>query len=222
MLLFQAFIPTGAKKGRSLISEIEDLKEFKKWLKTKTNLLVVFAKSGEQIVPQIHLKQGTPSTDYNNTDSSQQSCPLLDLLLYVFILIFYCYNEYNHSVFFVLASFSSCAYPYADPYPQLNKISQKACFHTSAYHHSFFFPNLTSEGTSCVTKAEECNHFLNITAAMVHVQKKKGKHRWWACEITRNWLIYGTFLSPCESLCNVFPNIYSNRRVSVILTMLFI
>lgn len=46
--LFQLFIPTGAKKGKSLISEIDDLKEFKKTLRTKTNLLVVFAKSGMQ------------------------------------------------------------------------------------------------------------------------------------------------------------------------------
>lgn len=46
--LFQLFIPSGAKKGKSLISEIDDLKEFKKTLRTKTNLLVVFAKSGMQ------------------------------------------------------------------------------------------------------------------------------------------------------------------------------
>lgn len=46
IILFQFFIPTGAKKGRSLLTEVDDLKEFKKLLRTKTNLLVVFAKSG--------------------------------------------------------------------------------------------------------------------------------------------------------------------------------
>ena len=46
---FQSLIPiqSGAKKGKSsLIIEVEDLKEFKKLLRTRTNLLVVFAKSG--------------------------------------------------------------------------------------------------------------------------------------------------------------------------------
>ncbi|XP_052805194.1 protein disulfide-isomerase A5-like [Mya arenaria] len=35
-----------AKKGKSLIDEVDDLKEFKKLLRTKTNLLVIYAKSG--------------------------------------------------------------------------------------------------------------------------------------------------------------------------------
>ena len=38
----------GAKQKISLIQDIDDPKELKKTLRTKTNLLVIFAKSGER------------------------------------------------------------------------------------------------------------------------------------------------------------------------------
>ncbi|KAH3868473.1 hypothetical protein DPMN_031623 [Dreissena polymorpha] len=45
LILLLVFIQTRAKKGKSLIDSVDDLKEFKKFLRTKTNLLVIFTKS---------------------------------------------------------------------------------------------------------------------------------------------------------------------------------
>ncbi|XP_060583219.1 protein disulfide-isomerase A5-like [Ruditapes philippinarum] len=54
-ILVILFIPSGAKKGKSLILELDDLKEFKKTLRTKTNLLVAFAKSDNAASKQMSL-----------------------------------------------------------------------------------------------------------------------------------------------------------------------
>ncbi|KAL4228418.1 Protein disulfide-isomerase A5 [Mactra antiquata] len=54
-ILLVLLIPSGAKKGKSLILEVDDLKEFKKLLRTKTNLLVTFAKSGNAATKSLSL-----------------------------------------------------------------------------------------------------------------------------------------------------------------------
>lgn len=47
LLIFQCTLPFYLGAKQSLIQEIDDLKEFKKYIKTKPNVLVVFAKNSE-------------------------------------------------------------------------------------------------------------------------------------------------------------------------------
>lgn len=50
LFIFQCTLPFYLGAKQSLIQEIDDLKEFKKYIKTKPNVLVVFAKNSEYLL----------------------------------------------------------------------------------------------------------------------------------------------------------------------------